>query len=495
MATSTLAEWTVMIYMNAEPPGFDKSLEESINEFRFSGSNEKMNIMICVDRNVQLGQDPNISTFPFPSIYRVTKNEIININTPPLHFIKNERMGNFKVLQEFLQYCKDKFSAKKYMLSFWDHGTGTAIEAGTAEMTVAFENLVTSTKSNDLTQLWESISLYNNKFFQHASTDRNISTLFNFKTAKKHSDNANKLESPVEKKEDFLFVSEIRFAIKNVFKDLIDIISFDACWLQMFENAYTLKDCGKLMIASENLIAVEGMGYKYFFHYLSKRPQLEAQEAAALLINSSFLKVHEENKFTLSSINLNKVQILADKINTLAEILKNNICLLFINIRNARFLCLSYYDEEDPSEFDLKVIDLIYFLKKLASILTPLLINNKRNDEKKLYISIINIIDEITIVSALELISYKQIGCAISEEKENDKRWGAHGFSIFFPEHFFEWESYKDLDGFYFGTNALTFSEENSWSQFLNTYFEYLRNPASEEECNSKAIMLPEDLI
>lgn len=482
------ALWTVMLYMNAEPQGFDECLKKNLSEIIPIGSTELVNIMILVDRNKPENAEKE-KVYELPSIYRIEKDINITIETTPLHIIQNDSMGDPKVLKEFLSFCKNGYAAEKYLLLFWDHGTGTAVEAGTEEMLRNldfFKESVGETIWNNLN--YDIKNLLNPQSIHLRSTKRTISTLFKLIPQKVFIHSPEKKINQIQEEkveENYLYVTEIEKTIKEVFgKDfLIDVIVFDSCWLQMFENAYTLRNCSKYIVASQNLIAIEGLGYYNFFKYIVQTPEADAKEISALMVKTSFLKVLEDTKFTLSSIDLKKVEIVALKIDTLSKIMLNNIETLFEYIRNARFLCLTYFDEESPSGYDLKVVDFIYFLKKLKAFLSINLVeisdlsNIKDVDTQKLFKGIIKICDDIITVVTLELISYKEIGLSMAEEKENDKRWGAHGFSIFFPEHLFEWYEYKNAEGFYYDVNgvpAMPFAKKNSWKKFLEKYFEYL---------------------
>ena len=238
------------------------------------------------------------------------------------------------------------------------------------------------------------------------------------------------------------------------------------------------------MVASENLISAQGMGYQNFFSYLTANPTAETKAVAAMLINASYLKIGEDDKFTMSCLDLSKTGIVAEKISELAGVLTDNLdddqfpakdrASLFDIVANARFLCLSYFDEEDPSGYDLQVVDLIYFLKKVVAEINYNSKGAKLSARvRKLYGRIVTLCNEIATLTAMEYIVYKQIGCAMVEEKESDKRWGAHGFTILFPDDQYKWKDYKQA-GFYFKTGnvqPMPFAKDHKWKAFLEAYY------------------------
>ncbi|QEC67622.1 hypothetical protein FRZ67_10090 [Panacibacter ginsenosidivorans] len=426
-------EWTIMIYMNVEPEGFEMSFKKNLQEICSIGSTSAIKIIIVADRNPN--KKGRLSKNFLPKIYEIETKIGAIARKKVRKTIRRERLGSPQTLEDFLSFCKSRYPAKKYMLSFWDHGAGTAVAAS-----------------------------------PDPGSNRGG-------------------------RQDALYTKEIFTAIKKTINQ-VDIIAFDACWMQMLENAYTLRACAKYLVASQNLASLQGFGYYMFLKHLSKNSSSSPLEAATLLIKSSYLKVTENVKaktpekliklfyhkiyddktFTLSCIKLDQIERFAEKINDLAAVFLKNSEKLFPHIQTARFLCLSYFDEEDPSGYNLKTIDLIYFLKKLLDS------KFESDNDKKMFVPIAEQIVDIIEYAEICLIAYKEIGSVISDENATEKRWGAHGFSIFFPEHFFEWELYKKREGWYYEKDSniqLLFAEKNKWKSFLYFYFQYVKKVTS----------------
>ncbi|MBS1745795.1 MAG: hypothetical protein JST21_06470 [Bacteroidetes bacterium] len=494
------AAWTIMLYMNVEPEGFDTGFRKNQWEMLLTGSTEKMQIIALVDRNPPSKErKPMKKEYLLPSIYRIEKGVEINLSTKPLHIIKDDDIGKHEVLEQFLKYCIDNFPAEKYMLSFWDHGLGNGVT--TSPDKVDKKEIQELIQRKNLSVLGRRhLNAINQQTFTRTPVGSTFhlaaaaSTRFIYSNRKITHFSTNQPDT----KQDYLYTKEISTAIKKIFgkENKIDIIAFDACWMQTFENAYALRDVAKYLVASENLISLQGFGYYLFFKNLAATPDADPAAVAALLIKSSYLKVsdtleaktpdelvklyytkiYDDNKMTLTCIDLSFTKLVADKIDALARMMEKELSNLFDNIRIARFLCLSFFDEEDPADYDLKVIDLVYFLKKLSeNLLTAL--HSKDKSEPDIYTPIINLCNEIADMAEMYFVIYKEMGPAMREEKEADKRWGTHGFSIFFPEHYFEWKQYKDSEGWYFETQKgiqMPFAVENYWKVFLKKYFAML---------------------
>jgi hypothetical protein len=359
------------------------------------------------------------------------------------------------------------------MLSFWDHGTGSGVEAGTDQVTNAVNQAFNIMATQEQT-LVNFQSILQRTLQPVLTRKRIVSNLFNLAPIKTSANKRLFLEEEIV--EDFLYVTEIRTAIEQVFTDgaKLDLISFDACWLQMFENGYTLKDCCRYMVASENLISANGMGYRDFFKVLSQQPTADADKVGAMLINASYLKAQEEETFTMSCLDLSKADVIAGVIDELVVLLDSQLSDAgFLSmVHCARFLSLSFFDEEDPADFDLQVVDLIYFtLKLVAQINYTIATQQPTQDQLTTYNKIVDVCQRLSLVCTMDYVVFKQIGSAMLEQKDSFKRWGVHGFSIFFPEDKGKYDGYDE--GFYVasdGVEAMPFAVKHKWKAFLTKY-------------------------
>jgi hypothetical protein len=75
-----------------------------------------------------------------------------------------------------------------------------------------------------------------------------------------------------EKYSDYLTIKEIKEVLEKIYKDFkrkIDILIFDACFMQTIEISYELKDYVKYIIASQTYVPLDGLPYDDIFSRLS----------------------------------------------------------------------------------------------------------------------------------------------------------------------------------------------------------------------------------
>lgn len=117
-----------------------------------------------------------------------------------------QNMGDSKTLEEFLYFCTKNYPADRQAVIFWNHGGGSVSD-------IAFDEL------------------------------------FNY---------------------DSLTLNELYDAFSNVMqgsqKPIFDLIGLDACLMSTIDTAYTLKDFGKYMVASQELEPGIGWDYERIFN-------------------------------------------------------------------------------------------------------------------------------------------------------------------------------------------------------------------------------------
>ena len=207
--TSQVKEWTLMMYWDA-----DNSLEFT-TEFAMStwekslSSNANVNIVALIDLksvdgtwiyDFEGGARKLIATWP-------------EMNTSdPL------------VLQKFVQFCMDKFPAKKTMLDLQDHGFA-----------------------------WRGV----------CKDETNGDTLMSLhQIAKALTD------------------------IKTVNKGKgVDIISYDACNMASVEMAYELRNVAPILLASETTVPYDGFPYQMFITKLMANPGMTPTELSTTIVH------------------------------------------------------------------------------------------------------------------------------------------------------------------------------------------------------------------
>lgn len=103
-----------------------------------------------------------------------------------------------------------------------------------------------------------------------------------------------------------------------------DIIIFDTSFCATLEIAYTLSSCARYCVASQNVIAVDDYQYDVLLKPL-RDTLFTADDFINWVINSYNQEYSEKSFNSLSIINLEKMELLADNINSLAYILSSQL--------------------------------------------------------------------------------------------------------------------------------------------------------------------------
>jgi len=116
---------------------------------------------------------------------------------------------------------------------------------------------------------------------------------------------------------DALTVPEIvEVGLENQYMDLI---GFDACLMNQLEVAYGLKNSGGIMLGSEETIPEDGWPYKEILTYINNNPTVDARTLSEAIIDFYIESYASEQDITLSSIDLSKIDLVGQRVNTLAN--------------------------------------------------------------------------------------------------------------------------------------------------------------------------------
>ncbi len=285
------AEWTFMVYLDG-----DNNLEgagvDDINEMEMVGSTPEVNIIVQFDRI----EGYDISNGDWSDTRR---GKIIfdtsNTIASELVSIGEKNMGDPETLREFVSWGMNQFPANHYILVLWNHGDGwhTRINQyiqGLANVKEKIEKEGSTPQlQREALQLSKKIALAT-KAVCWDDTDGG----------------------------DALTIKECREALEGL-TSKIDIIGFDACLMGMIEVAYEIKDVGEIMIASEQLEPDDGWPYDSILSDLISTPFMSPEELSKTVVSQygSFYGGEE----TQSALSLEKVPLLAEKIDNLAAIL------------------------------------------------------------------------------------------------------------------------------------------------------------------------------
>ncbi len=268
---SNLAEWTVMVYLDA-----DNELEsfgiKDINEMESVGSTSQVNILVQIDRipysvlaSLYQGHLDDFSNSDWTTTrrYYITKDvHPFQINSTLLADLGELNMGDPQTLLDFASWAITNYPAKKYLLVIWNHGGG-------------FRDSSSLTK--DLA--WD----YTNG-------------------------------------EDKITMSDLEDALSAISSQAgrkLDILGMDACLMAMTEVAYQVKDFAEIMVASQENTPADGWPYDTILEELVAQPLMPKEELAIQIVDKCVLSYPFYN-VTFSANDLSQMDTLAEQLSNLA---------------------------------------------------------------------------------------------------------------------------------------------------------------------------------
>ncbi|MCE7746101.1 MAG: hypothetical protein GPJ52_13290 [Candidatus Heimdallarchaeota archaeon] len=377
-------DWLIMIYLDG-----DNNLEEyaidDINEMEAGKiTGSSIAVIVMVDRIS--GYDTTNGDWTDTRIYNITSDgSTSTINSVILEYEGEANMGDGAVLESFLDYCFTNFDANNYWLNLWDHGGGT-------------DGIC-----------WD-------------DTDSS----------------------------DFLTIDEMQTAIQNsvtTHSRDIDLITHDACFMNMLEVAYELKDLADYFVASEESIPADGFDYETIISDLEANPTMNASVLSEIIVDS--YESFYDSIYTdvaLSTINLTLFDTFVPYLNyfalNLTEVLNDGIGRV---IDDHFFNSQMFYDDF--------VLDFVHFIEEILANNTLMMNYPDLNQ------SAINL---ITQLNSLIVDNYQ--GSAYSGN--------ANGVTIFMPYSNSIYDLYIDdyiasLDIF----TDMDWQTDTLWDEFLANFY------------------------
>ena len=234
--TGPKAEWTLMMYMDA-----DNDLEldqmEDLKEMLAAGSSADVNIVVLADRH-PAGDGRKFTNEPVANLKNWTSAKLLYVKHNELEELADwgeANMGDAATLKKFLQTVTKEYPAKKYGIIFEDHGTG-----------------------------WPGA----------CADDTNGG--------------------------DMLTNEEIAASLKEVTGSAgkFELIGFDACLMGNLEVAKAMAPYGHAMVASEELEPGSGWNFTPMLQTLEKSPQINGIELGHVIVdtyNDYFTKSDDED--------------------------------------------------------------------------------------------------------------------------------------------------------------------------------------------------------
>lgn len=229
-----LREWTVMVYMNGKS-NIEPFALSDLNRFETVGSNDKVAIVAEIGRSKGLDNDTTADgDWAGVRRYFVTKDaDPDHIASPLLADLGSPDMGDWKQAAAFLKWARAEYPAKKYAFIIWDHGWG-----------------------------W----------------------LDPVKPGQNHVDDEGKSIS-----HDFVTGNYIGTRqMGRIFRDAgkVDLYVSMACFMQMAEVAYEIKDGADVIVGAEEVIQLPSLNWEGFLAALNAEPAAGAEKAGVFMVDS-----------------------------------------------------------------------------------------------------------------------------------------------------------------------------------------------------------------
>ncbi len=397
---------------------------KNIKQMEQIGSNDKINIVVQLNTPGHMNPTKR---------YLIKKgSRVLLQEQEPLNHKVNS--GNPQTLVDFVGWATKYYPAQDYALIVWNHATG-AIDPGYVK-TINPCELFYYNPSNKMLEIDRGLT-YLSLIMQYTSDKgmlpkRGICFDETFKS--------------------YINNQEFEFALHEIYTKILQgkklsILAFDACLMSMIEIATIAKKYVQYMVGSQEVEYGTGWDYELALKpFLSKAlPPADFAKHMVQAYEQAYYKI--TNEYTQSAIDLSLCDALEANISTVSNLLLQAFQTTnYAQTANILRKCKSTqyctcFDE--PS-----YIDLGHFYKNLLehlqylSIVDPVL---KKELLEKL---------QQALTQGLFIIA----NCVIAN-KMGSKQAGAHGLSIYFPEHVLSQSYLKS-----------TFALTNSWKALLSKY-------------------------
>ncbi len=255
------AGWTVLVYLDA-----DNDLESAgihnFNQMEVVGSTQDVHVIVQMDRRD--GSDPNNEPWTDTRRYLITRDtdtsvmHSVRLDTPPLG---ERNMGSGATLRSFVIWGKTNFPADHYLLVIWDHGSG-----------------------------WEMRSMSVTPEYKYVAADDTSASEMN--------------------------ITDIPGALAGL---KVDVIAFDACYMQQLEVAYELRNCASYMVASTATEPSPGYDYSRVLAHISD--DTDPEQLSRIIVQQYAMEYSNDPNITQSAVDLTQVGTLASAASDFAQIL------------------------------------------------------------------------------------------------------------------------------------------------------------------------------
>lgn len=349
--------WTVLVYLDA-----DNDLESAginnFNQMEKVGSSANVRIAVEIDR--AQGYDTSNGNWTDTRRYLITRDNSDTINSIRMDTdspLGEKNMADPQTLRDFVQWGMSEFPADHYCLILWDHGSGW------------------ETRTQSLPQ------------YKAIMQDNSSGDVMN--------------------------ITDIETALSGI---KLDVIAFDACFMQEFEVAYQLRNCADYMVGS---CATEpSPGYNYYNVLKQVNESTTPAQLCKTIVNEYENSYPSPNtSITMSAVDLSQMDNVANAASTFAQALISNESSHAAALASAREAS-QHYSTVSTEQYS---IDMIDFANRCASIT-----NTTGSEAASAFISAVN--------------------SAVIDEIHNSDMSNAHGLAIYLPPPTDYSTTYSTLD-------------------------------------------------
>jgi hypothetical protein len=301
-----MAEWTVIVYSDADDNVLEQPMWFDVNEMELVGSTSEVNIVVQLDRYAG-GFTGDGNWTSARRFYITQDDDLYAIHSPLLMDLGEVDMGDPQTLVDFVTYAVQNFPARKYALVLSDHGGGWTGGFGDA----------TSSSKLSIPEIADALD-------------------------------------------------QIR---QNTGLDKFELFGFDACLMGQIEVFGTFYQVTNYMVSSEEVIPDFGWAYSGWLAQLVADPSMDGGELARAIVSTYVVEdaqltstratpdeiAEQESTTTLSAIESARVPDLIDAMNQFINALAS---LDQSQVAEARTYARSFYsifgEDASPSYLDLE---------------------------------------------------------------------------------------------------------------------------------------------
>jgi hypothetical protein len=432
------AEWTVMVYLNA-----DNNLESfgitDFEEMARVGSSPKVNVVVQMDRTP--GFSTKYGDWTQTLRFKVEK----DMAPTPQNAVADMgelNMGDGQTLTDFVKWGMATYPAQKYMLIIWDHGDGwRLLNTVAVNLPPAQREQLRAFRVQQVGSLRE-LNVDIGRDVSVIPSDRAIPSPVR---AASHDDTSG----------DKLYNRETAEALlKALGGKKLDVLGFDACLMGGVETAYAFRDVAKVFVGSEELEPGDGWDYSDWLAKLQAKPEMDGNALGATVVESYKTQyVQSDKATTLSAVDLSKISGVAQAVSATADALKASLGSDLPHVISARNACKEY-----APGYGLHNIDWVCF----TDALTALPVQNSVKLAAKQSASLLK-----------DAVIANYAGAA------RTAGFGSNGLSLYFPANAARFKQDPDHEAYIKGANVVfpvEFVQQFSWSGFLAAYFLKVRN-------------------